>query len=610
LQPRASSNAGTPPPTHSAGDGAPRDAERPNLLLIQLDDLGYDDLGVHGNAMARTPTIDRLARESIRFEQFIVNPVCSASRAALLTGRHFLRTGVSHVHGGKDFLHRDEITLADELREAGYATGIWGKWHLGHCEGYLPSQRGFDDSLMTQLYRHREPISLINGVETRHTGWADELLADHAIDFITRHCDRPFFAYVASMTPHTPLDAPASIRRHYSNLGLSDALATLYAMVELHDRALARILDAVERLGLADKTLVLFTSDNGPAINNREFSDEDRARRTVSHMRGWKGDIWQNGVRVPLFMRWPGRLRPRVIDDLVDGADIFPTLVALAGRSPKASRIDGLDLGPLLRDERPLPEDRCVYNYADRGWPPVTTPGPTRGNAREYDPVAPEAKCHLRYDRQVISVHTKRFKLLMNPRPNGTPAPPEPETWLVDLEADPSESRNLAPEQAARTEQLRASLEAWWRSILAEPRSFSMPVFRIAPTGGSRVLAKAPVRILGALRNSLFSVDGWTAAGDQADYAIEVETAAAYRVSLCWDMSPPTGWCMALQTASAERSFLLDGQHVQTIGTIRLEGGATLLHLELRIAQAGDRKSTPSLREIVFEPAADADEEP
>jgi len=176
------------------------ETERPNFILIQMDDLGWDDLSVHGNQIIETPTIDRLAGESVQFNQFYVNPVCAPTRASLLTGRDFLRTGVSHVNGGKEYLNPGETIIAEIFSEAGYVTGMWGKWHSGGTDGYLPGERGFEEVYKAKLYRHENNFGEFNGKEVQHGKWADEVLINYAIEFITENRDKPFFAYLPSMT--------------------------------------------------------------------------------------------------------------------------------------------------------------------------------------------------------------------------------------------------------------------------------------------------------------------------------------------------------------------------------------------------------------------------
>ena len=152
--------------------------QKPNIILIQADDLGFCDLAIHGNTFAETPALDNLAKNGMQFSNFYVNSVCAPTRASLLTGRHFLRTGVSHVHGGKDFIHLEETLLPEALKENGYVTGMWGKWHSGKTAGYFPWQRGFDEAYMAQLYKHENSRGYLNGELVEHQKWASEVITD------------------------------------------------------------------------------------------------------------------------------------------------------------------------------------------------------------------------------------------------------------------------------------------------------------------------------------------------------------------------------------------------------------------------------------------------
>jgi arylsulfatase A-like enzyme len=237
---------------------------RPNVLLILTDDQGWDDFGCSGNEYLKTPRLDRLAEESVTFSNYYVTPVCAPTRAALLTGRHYLRTGVSHVHGGKDFIHPDEVLLPEMFQKAGYVTGMWGKWHSGKTSGYFPWERGFDEAYMATLYIHKDNPGLFNGVPRKHEGWTVETLTDYAIDFIKRNKDKHWFAYVPYLTVHSPLDAPEELIDKYRQQGLGLDLSKVYAMLEQLDGNIARLLDCIDNLDSDHETLILFFCDNGP----------------------------------------------------------------------------------------------------------------------------------------------------------------------------------------------------------------------------------------------------------------------------------------------------------------------------------------------------------
>jgi len=486
-----------------------------------MDDMGFDDLGLHGNPRAQTPHLDALGRASVRFSNFTVHPVCAPSRAALMTGRHFLRTGVSHVHGGKDFLHLDEVTIAQLVRRAGYATGMWGKWHLGTAPGYCPWERGFDEAYMADLYRHQATSGSFNGRPVTHDGWADAVVVDYAIDFIARHADRPWFAYVASMTPHAPHHAPPEYVARFTTQGLSEPLAKIHAMISLFDEQMGRLLAALDQHGVADDTVVLFMSDNGPAIDRCDLSDADRALRSFSGLRGWKGDIWENGVRSPLFARCGRCWAPAVRDDAVEMPDIFPTLLELAGVAlpPRHAPLDGRSLGPLLTGQSGVAQATSVFNYANPGWPSGTVTYSPDGIRNEYNPVAPEDKPALRCAEQVLSIRRGPWKLLLNPQINDDPTEIQ-DVWLVNLDSDPGERRNLAARHADLVDELRQELAAWWAAIVCAPHAFSAPYYRL-PDGAAAALVvpgKTPYRCAPSLRNTVQFLKQWHAPGQFADY--------------------------------------------------------------------------------------------
>jgi arylsulfatase A-like enzyme len=174
--------------------------DRPNVIVILADDLGYGDLGIHGNTVCRTPNLDRLGHHSLRIVPFYVHAVCAPTRASLLTGRHYLRTGVSHVHGGRDFLHPREVTIADWFRHNGYRTGMWGKWHSGKTTGYFPWERGFDEAYMADLYQHEGGGGRLNGERIDTPGWTTAAITDMALDFAEKEDDRPSSASSAILS--------------------------------------------------------------------------------------------------------------------------------------------------------------------------------------------------------------------------------------------------------------------------------------------------------------------------------------------------------------------------------------------------------------------------
>lgn len=506
------------------------------------------------------------------------------------------------MHGGKDYLHLDEYTIAQALKAKGYATGMWGKWHCGNAEGYHPWQRGFDEALSLQLYKHERATGIMNGQEKQTDAWADTWIVDHAIDFIERHNEGPFFAYLPTMTPHTPLAAPEERITAVMERGISRPLATLYAMVELLDKELGRLFAAVERFGLKDNTVILFMSDNGPAINVGILSDEDRSIRSHTGLRGWKGDIWENGTRSPLFISWPAKIKAGVSETPVDGVDIYPTLLALAKAShPKeAAPIDGLSLAPLLRGEITALPERSLFNYANPGWPPSQAPYNPDGIHNEYHPLTREAVLSQEAEKQVLSVRNGDKKLLLNPDINQAEFV-APEMVLIDLRTDPFEMKNRACEEPETTKRLKGELVKWFNEVKKEPHAFGGPTY-ILSTETSSVFAATGVReIRGNLQNTVRWLRGWSKAGNQAAYEIEYrgESKREYELTLLFAQEVPETFGM--KAMIEEENYMLTKVSTKEIrGRIIFKAGKHRLRLMQTAAPEGGADS--SLLSLRFSP--------
>jgi arylsulfatase A-like enzyme len=567
---------------------------RPNILLILLDDLGYDDLGVNGNQIVETPHIDRLAAESVQFESFYVTPVCAPTRAALLTGRHHLRTGVSHVHGGKDFVDLGEMMLPELLKGAGYATGMWGKWHSGTTDGYLPWQRGFNEAFMAQLYVYFDNEGVTNGVSDPQKGWTPARLTDKAIEFISRHRDEPFFAYLPYLTVHAPLDAPEPLVAKYRAKGLDGSLAVLYGMVDGVDSQVKRLLDVLAALGIEERTVVIFLSDNGPWVGTHTLTEEEHRIRYVSGMRGHKGDVWENGVRSPLFVRWPGHLEPRLVRRPADVTDLFPTILALAGVEAKTSRpLDGRSLVPALEGDEEAGEPRRIYRYAHPGWISGERPWTPEGLPGEYAPVD---KSSLVFERQALALRAGRDKLLLNPLATDHEGEPgEPHVVLVDLEEDPREQMNRASAEPQRAAALLAELRRWWNEILTEESSFEAPEFVVGWEGGDTALIKAagPRAIEGEITNSFNALTGW-GGGGRAEFRLDVRTPGEYEVTAEFLGREPRSalFLMTVPGGGGRLEIGPDGR--QTPARVVLPSGPVVLSMTLE--RAGDADALAQAR--------------
>lgn len=329
----------------------------PNIVLIFADDLGYGDLGCYGARGYRTPNLDRLAKEGVRFTDFYVaQAVCSASRAALLTGCYSNRVGILGALGpnARQGINDHETTLAELLKSRGYATAIYGKWHLGHHPQFLPTRHGFDEYFGLPYSNDMWPkhpenktfpdLPLIEGQQTIELNPDQSQLttwyADHAVNFIEHHRDQPFFVYLAHSMPHVPLFVSDKFRGKTPRGLFGD-------VIEEIDWSVGRLLETLDGLGLGERTLVIFTSDNGPWLSYGDHAG------SAGVLREGKGTSFEGGVREPCLMRWPGKIAPgTVCREPAMTIDLLPTLAKLAGASlPDDRTIDGLDIWPLISGE-------------------------------------------------------------------------------------------------------------------------------------------------------------------------------------------------------------------------------------------------------------------
>lgn len=549
-------------------------AIRPNVVLIQLDDLGFDDIAHHGNTYVKTPNIDALAQSSVAFSHFYVNPVCAPTRAALLTGRHYLRTGVSHVHGGRDFVSLDETLISEVFQSAGYRTGMWGKWHSGKTTGYFPWERGFDEAYMAQLYKHANSQGHLNGKFVEHEKWADEVIVDYAIDFIKKDPEAPFFAYLSFLTCHRPLVAPEHLINKYLEKNLPESLATLYAMIDHADQQIGRVTGFLKSAGLEQNTLVLFMSDNGPDYD--AFQDDSiRQIRNVNGLRGHKGDIWENGVRSPLFIKWTDHYEAKTIDNIVEVTDILPTLVDICKiQLPENHRpLDGRSFLPLLNNQK-MPAPKSIFNYAHRSWPPANKHAAFLDD--QYNPVLPEDKKEMLLEDQVISITRAPYKLLINPN-NSTDST---SYFLADIVQDPLESHNLYAKDDSVSQTLKNTLNQWWSQLLEEETSFGSPVFLIGRDGISTIPLMAPSRKSTQLRTGYRGIDYW-GKDEFAIYDIDVSDPGYYQMQLTH--SQQNSEALTFRISYRDQVFMkdLDPGLGTNLGKVHLSSGTDEFKLSL-----------------------------
>jgi arylsulfatase A-like enzyme len=416
------------PPRARAADAAP-----PNILILIADDLGWRDVGYHGSEI-KTPHLDRLAKGGVRLDRHYVYPTCSPTRAGLLTGRNPSRFAIHGPIAGrsKEALPKDAATLARALKARGYATALAGKWHLGLRPEVGPRQYGFDRTYgyfhgQIDQYTHRYK----DGSRTWHRddafvdekGHATDLIAAEAVSFLSARRKGPFFLWVAFSVPHHPVQEEEKWIKPYRET-IKDPSRRLFAASVTHmDDAIGRVLAALEKTGQDKNTVVLFTSDNGGQkdyASKTEYEGKHGPNKTLGDnrpWRGWKGGLYEGGIRVPALVSWPGRLRAATLTQTVSYLDWFPTLLGLAGGEPPAAwKTEGRNVWPLLGGGKAVPA-RPLY------W--------------ETGPAA--------------AVLDGDWKLIVPRRKGG-------EAELYHLAGDPQEKKNLAKSDPAKVEKLTALL--------------------------------------------------------------------------------------------------------------------------------------------------------
>jgi arylsulfatase A len=425
-------------------------AERlPNVVIVFTDDQGYGDVGVYGANDYQTPHLDQLAAEGRKFNQWYVSqPVCSASRASLLTGCYANRLGIHGALGpaSRTGLNPDETTLAEMLKDRGYATGVFGKWHLGDHEKFLPLNHGFDEFFgipysndMWPLHptaKNYPPLPLIDG--GRRVRMADEAdqrmltrwITARAVDFIGRHRDRPFFLYVPHPQPHVPLYASEGFEGKSKGGRYGD-------VIEEIDWSVGEILNALATFGLDENTLVVFTSDNGPWLSYGSHSG------SAGPLREGKGTVWEGGVRVPCLMRWPGVIPAgSVCDAPAMTIDLLPTLAAWTGAELPGNAIDGKDIRPLITGEEGAasPHESYWFYYGQNELQAVLSGGWKLVLPHQYRTLAGRAGGQ---DGLPVAYGSARSGV-----------------ELYHVAEDPGETENLAGERPAEVERLMKQVEA------------------------------------------------------------------------------------------------------------------------------------------------------
>jgi uncharacterized sulfatase len=457
----------------TAGDSLAANAEnRPNIIIILADDLGYGDLACYGHPQFKTPNLDRMAAEGARLTQFNTPaPFCAPTRASLLTGRYPFRcrmtanpTPDAGPHEKSLGLPKSEITIAELFHNAGYATGMVGKWHLGHAKKrFYPVRRGFDEYLGILYSNDMRPVQLIDGEKVVEYPVVQATLTqrytDRALNFIERNKDKPFFLYFAHAMPHKPL---AVSEKYYKQSG-----GGLYGdvMAEL-DASVGRVLDKLKALKLDENTLVVFTSDNGPSYGG-----------STGGLRGMKGTSWEGGYRVPFIARWPGKIPTGHVNTApAVTMDLFATVLKVAGiPAPSDRTIDGADIMPMLMTDATSPHEvifglqgQQLATVRDAQWKLHVKPANDRREAlapqkRWIDPRAPDGVTLLAPPEQYQPADYPGVRI----------GDPPQAMALYNLAADAGEQHNVAekhPEIAKRLKERYDAISKDFPATAHKPR--------------------------------------------------------------------------------------------------------------------------------------------
>lgn len=416
-------------------------SQSPNILVIVSDDQGYGDFSAFGNEILKTPNLDAMHQESITLTNFYTTPVCSPTRAALFTGRYSYRTGVWDTWKGRNYMRADEITVAEILKENGYYTGFFGKWHLGYNYPFRPMDQGFEEAFEWEIFAKDsagrvDPIMKMNGNRVQTEGFTTDVVFSQVMEFLERKASSevPFFAYVGTFLSHVwdyPQVPESYVNPYYEYSQLNEHTRQVYGMVSKVDENIGRIMQKIEELNFKDNTVVIYFSDNGP-----QFISEGRYNR---NLRGSKTTVYEGGIKQPAFFRWPGNFEAGTKAEITAAhIDILPTILDIFNIQIHDNlKIDGRSLLPILTGK-------------DEDWKQRTLMG-------QFDPGEKPDLWDNSYIRQGF------YKLV-----NGNE--------LYDLKADPSESQNIAETNADLVKRMRNSYKSWFKEVSSDRGFTTSPV--------------------------------------------------------------------------------------------------------------------------------------
>ena len=427
---------------------------KPNIILVITDDQGYGPIGKHGNPWIKTPNLDKLYGQSTRFERFLVSPTCSPTRAALMSGRHPMKNGITHTILERERMALSTETLPQVLAKADYASGIFGKWHLGDEEPYQPHKRGFDETFIHgaggigQKFncscadvpgnKYFDPVIRHNGSFVKTKGYCTDIFFTAGLGWMKQMSEekKPFFAYISTNAPHGPFIAPPQNAKRFTDLGFSERDAGFYGMIENIDENMGILMKKLDQWDLNQDTILIFMSDNGSVGgmvrqgSKLGINKEGKIMEGFNAgMKGAKGSADEGGVRVPFFVRWQGKFEAgREIEKLSAHIDLLPTLADIAGISklPKG-QIDGRSLVPLLKNPKAEWRDRYLFTHKGR-WQTGTEPTERKWKG--------------------FAVRNERFRLVENN--------------LYDMKKDPAQTQNVSEEYPQVVKSMRKAYEEFW----------------------------------------------------------------------------------------------------------------------------------------------------
>ena len=491
--------------------------QKPNIVFILADDMGWGDINANGNPLIDTPVLNRFAQQSVSFNRFYACPLCAPTRSEILTGRYFLRTGVSSVTQGYENMRPNETTIAQILKTNGYSTGCFGKWHNGAYFQQHPNRKGFDEFtgfLMGHLGYYYDAIYQHNDRDVKSKGYSTDYFTDQALNFIQQNKSKPFFCYVPYNVPHSPFQVPEKYFRKYKAKGLDNELACIYGMVENMDENIGRILTRLEELKMRENTIVIFLSDNGP--NTFRYNGD---------MKGKKGSVDEGGVRVPFYISWPGQIKPAVTEQLAQDIDILPTLLSLCkiNFTPELP-IDGKNLSSIiLKNANPV--DRFIFSR--QGLYPL--------------------------EKRDGSVRNNQYRLVASAK----------DTVLFDLQNDPSQKVDVSKIKPEIRKELVTGYLNWERELVshyqpettieagfAEEKNIAMPVQDAILSGKVKYSSIHP---------NQSHTENWVQKVDSIYWKQNMKTAGKYRVELKYGCpATDTGSWFTFHSDTDSFEFVID----------------------------------------------------